>query len=248
MDKRIVFFCLAFLTLIACQLSAQTTPEPVPTLTPTPIPPDLGSTKPAYPLAEGAYWVYQGEVAYQQDGDVVEETIQWRVEVAEEVSRPPLSGYRMRGSLYDLAFYSPGTQPSEYAVLQVGNNRFYTADLEAYARLKTEDDFLFGLVSETNLFLELPLEAGNRFCEAEQITRLDGSYCWVVGEPEMVTLPFLPDQTVQAYPLSYSTNPDFTQLYFAPGIGIVAFGYRHHGSASEVQVGLIEYSPGKEGP
>jgi hypothetical protein len=198
-----------------------------------------------YPLGEGAYWVYQGTVRYEGG----EESLQWRVEVTETISKSNVTGYRMRGALSDLAFYAPGRQPSEYAILKVGSNRFYSADLEAYARLTDHEDiFLIGLVQEQNLFLELPLVVGNRFCEAEQITRLDESYCWVVGEPETVTLDAAAGGDVQAYPLYYMTNPDQTVVYFSPGIGVVAFTYHHSGSASDVQMALIEYQPGEAAP
>ena len=243
MVKKLFWLSLFILVFTACQItSTAVTPTNLPT--PTLAPPESTLEAPAFPLADGAYWVYKGQVSYQQEGDVVEETIEWRVEVVESVDYPSVTGYLMHGSLDDLAFYTPGTEPSSYAIIQVGSNRFYRADLETYNRLKTEDDFHIGLVSEHNLILELPLETGNRFCEAEQITRLDGGYCWVVGEPEIVTFDFLPGQDVQAYPISFSTNPDQTLIYFAPGIGIAAFRYHHSGSVSDVQMALVEYSLG----
>lgn len=245
MVKKAFWLSLFILVFTACQItSTAVTPTSLPT--PTPTSTESALDVPAYPLADGAYWVYQGQVAYQQEGGVVEETIEWRVEVVESVDYPSVTGYLMRGSLDDLAFYAPGKEPSSYAIIQVGSNRFYRADLDTYNRLKTEDDFHIGLVSEHNLILELPLETGNRFCEAEQITRLDGGYCWVVGEPETVTFAFLPGRNIQAYPISFSTNPDQTLIYFAPGIGIAAFRYHHSGSASDVQMALIEYSLGNE--
>lgn len=242
MHKKLYWLGLIPLLLLSCQLSAATQ-------TALPTAADLPEVPPqAYPLGEGAYWVYQGIVRYDSDGIPVEEILQWRVEVTETVSRSNVTGYKMRGKLYDLAFYAPGRQPSEYAILQVGSNRFYSADLETYARLTAEDNFLIGLVQEQNLFLELPLVAGNRFCEAEQITRLDESYCWVVGEPETVSLDAVLGGDVQAYPLYYRTNPDQTVVYFAPGIGVVAFTYHHSGSASDVQMALVEVQLGKVEP
>lgn len=240
--KKLFFFLAVFLLVLAgCQSQ-----EPVGEVTPI-----EAAVEPAlqtYPLGEGAYWVYEGMVTAGQVGAVTEETIQWRVEVTGVVSQPSVTGYRMRGALSDLAFYTPETQPSEYAIVQVGGNRFYSADLAAYARLASEEDLLIGLVQEQNLFLELPLAPGNRFCEAEQLTRVDGSYCWTVGKPEAVTLDTPGGEAVQVYPLYYLTNPDQTLVTFAPGIGVVSFTYHHTGSISDIQMTLVEYSLGEAAP
>lgn len=239
---RVIWLGLIPLLLFGCQLSPSNQAA-TPT---TEGPPD--AIVQTYPLAAGAYWVYQGTVTSGEVGNVVDETVKWRVEVIEEISRPPVTGYRMRGSLDDLTFYSSETQPSEYAILQVGSSRFYTADLVAFARMGEESDLLIGLVQDINLILELPLVAGNRFCETEQLTRTDGSYCWMVGAPETLTLGTPDGETVWAYPLYYLTSPDQTMAYFAPGIGVVAFTYHHTGSISDVQMELVEYSLGEAGP
>jgi hypothetical protein len=175
-------------------------------------------------------------VAYEQNGEPAEETVQWRVEVLEKVERLNVTGYLVQGALYDLAFYAPGAQPSEYAILQIGK-RFYTADLETYDRLNDMGDYLVGLVSDYDLFLELPLETGNRFCDTDQLSRDDMGYCWLVGEP-------VTSQFGQAFPISLSTTPDFSQFEFVPGVGFIGFMYHHGGSLSEVDVQLIEYSLG----
>ncbi len=243
MYKKLFWLGLIPLLLLGCQLSSAAQPA---TPAAAELPETAGQT---YPLGDGAYWVYQGTVQYSGGGETVnEETLQWRVEVTETISRSNVTGYRMSGSLYDLAFYAPGKQPSEYAILQVGSSRFYSANLDTYARLVAEDDILVGLVQEPNLFLALPLEAGSRFCEAEQLTRLDESYCWVVGEPETVSLEAAAGGDVLAYPLYYRTNPDQTTVYFAPGIGVVAFTYHHSGSTSDVQMALVEYQAAEAAP
>lgn len=239
---RVIWLGLIPLLLFGCQLSPSNQAA-TPT---TEGPPD--AIVQTYPLAAGAYWVYQGTVTSGEVGNVVDETVKWRVEVIEEISRPPVTGYRMRGSLDDLTFYSSETQPSEYAILQVGSSRFYTATTETYNRLNSEQDLLIGLVQEPDLFLELPLVAGNRFCEAEQITRADGSYCWMVGKAEKLTLNTPAGENVWAYPLYYLTNPDQTAVTFAPGVGVVAFAYHHTGSVSNVQMELVEYSLGEGTP
>ncbi|HKJ26737.1 MAG TPA: hypothetical protein VJ965_03785 [Anaerolineales bacterium] len=239
MKKILVWGCIVFLVQLACQFqpAIQTaTPPPFPSQTPTE--PPSPAEVPGYPLEAGNYWLYEGTVAYEQNDEEIEETIEWRVQVLEKVERHYVTGYRLRGSLYDLAFYTPGKLPSEYVILQTGG-RYYNVDLNSFDRLKDENDLLVGLLNEYDLFLELPLEEGKHFCEAEQLTRDDGWYCWLVGEPAY-------SEYGPAFPLSYRTNPDFSQLTFVPGVGFTAFNYHHNGSVSDVNVQLMDYSIGGE--
>lgn len=235
MNRKYLWIGFFMLLFAACKLSAA---QPTPALTLAPV--ETSSATQTYPLEAGAYWLYQGQVGYEKNGEIMEEEVQRRVEVLEKVERLNVTGYLMSGALYDLAFYTPETTPSEYAILQVGG-RFYRADLDTYARLKDESDYLVELVSESSIFLDLPVQEGDRFCETMALTRDDGMYCWVVGAPEEY---MLESQPVSAYPLEYRTNPDYSRFLFAPGIGFVAFSYHHSGSVSEVSVELVEYSLG----
>jgi hypothetical protein len=240
MKKNSLWINLFFLILSACQFFAS---KNIPTPTSLKITGNLHH----YPITDGAFWIYQGQIAYEYGDQVIEESVRWRVEVLESVSRPTVTGYLMRGSLYDLAFYTPDTSPSKYAILQIGQ-RFYNSNLETYNRLKDQSDDLYGLVQDTNLFLQLPLEAGSRFCETERITSDTGMWCWVVGEAELISLPGLPAQDILSYPISYVTNPDYSQFSFVPGVGFVAFIYHHNGTVSDVNVELVEYNLGMESP
>ncbi len=217
--------------LSACQLFVPSF-APTPTTAPA-LPQEMNAP---YPLAAGAYWDYEGNVT----SEAGEEAVRWRVEVVESFQREHVTGYLMHGSLYDLAFYTPSKLPSEYAILQVGD-KFYQTDMAAYQRLKDEGDLLVDLVQDHNLILDFPLESGKHFCEAAQLTRLDASYCWIVGGPVPAALPAFPDLTGEAYPLWYSTLSDTTQETFLPGVGVVQFSYFHAGSVSQVEVSLVDY-------
>lgn len=242
MKKMVLWGLVLVLILSGCYKPVLATPTstPAPTIpipiTDVPEQPTPTSGPQTYPLETGAYWVYEGPVSYEVNGAVTEEILQWRVEVVEKVERLNVTGYLMRGSLYDLAFYTPGTQPREYAILQIGGD-FYTADLAAYDRLKDPADSLVELVNESALFLRLPLESGDRFCETAHLAREDGAYCWVVGEIQ-------PADQGQAYPLSYRTNSDYTQVSFEPGVGFISFTYHHNGSVSDADMHLVEYGLG----
>ena len=225
MKRILILGCILLLAQAACVFSP-TSETPTPT-----------TIEQSYPLEVGAFWVYEGTIAYEQNGTIIEEPITWRVEVLEKTERQFVTGYKMRGSLRDLSFYIPRTTPSEYSIMQIGG-RFYNADMDTYARLTDMDDLLIGLVSEYNLFLDLPLAANGHFCETEQLTRDDGGYCWMVGEPAE-------SEYGQAFPLTYGTLGDFSQFEFVPGVGFTAFTYHHNGSTSDANVELIEYGLGE---
>jgi len=204
-----------------------------------------------FPLVEGAYWVYEGALRWVVGDEVHAQDIRWQMAVIEFAQCGEVSGYHMQGHPGDLAWYEPGKAPSEYTIIRTGHTagRLYYADLEAFQRLKACQDALVDLVQDTNLFLEIPLQPGQRFCEAQQITRTDGMYCWVVSSGSQSELKNVPGVNQASEFVEYSiakyTMPDHTIVQFAPGIGITGFVYNHHGTVSEVEVRLAEYHPGK---
>jgi hypothetical protein len=48
-------------------------------------------------------------------------------------------------------------------------------------------------------------------------------------------------QPARVFTLVYATSPDTTTLDFVPGLGIVAYQYRHHGTPAETNLSLIEF-------
>jgi len=202
-----------------------------------------------FPLVPGACWTYKGLVRWTEGEEVKEKSITWKMEVIESITRGEVTGYHMVGNPRELVWYTDGQEPREYAILQVGSNKFYYADVEAYRRLQDDEDDLAGLIREQDLFLELPLKEGKRFCETEQILREDGLYCWIIGKGEPVQTKNVAGLTMAASPLEYpvlrSTLPDHMQLGFTPGVGITNFYYIHHGTKTEVDLSLIEFESGK---
>lgn len=222
-----------------------------PTVQPTSQPLDTARSLAGYfPLAEGAYWVYEGTVKWERDGRIQEATMTWKMEVTEVVDRDQVVGYAMKGHPHDLAWYQEGRERTDYAIIRAGATRFYRTDIETLERLRDESDALIDLVQESQVFLDIPLVVGKRFCETYQMTRYDGGYCWVVGQEERVELEGIrgipSPGAVSKYNVYFFTNPDHVIVEFVPGIGIVHYIYVHHGTVSEVDVTLVEYHPGSE--
>ncbi len=206
-----------------------------------------------FPLATGAYWVYAGTIKWTRPNstaaDVVEQTIQWKMEVRRKIEDNDIVGYEMKGAPWDLAWYEEGQVPSEYSIIQVGTNRFYTADINTTIRLLNTDDVLIDLVRPGDLLLEIPLVPGERFCDDISITRPDGMYCWRVGKATQSDLKNVkginPSAPLDEYSIYQATGPDFSGFTFVPGVGITSYRYTHHGTVAECDIQLIEFHPGR---
>jgi hypothetical protein len=194
--------------------------------------------------------MYQGDIKWTRpnSADVVEQEITWKMEVERVFQRNAIVGYEMSGAPWDLAWYEAGKEPSKYGIIQAGGN-FYRVPVETVIRLMNEEDSLFGLVDENDLFLDIPLTAGKKFCEAISIARPDNMYCWNVFEATPLDGSKIkgvdPSQELWEYPIANGTMPDSSLIYFVPGVGISGYFYRHHGTIAESDVHLVEYSPGE---
>jgi hypothetical protein len=201
------------------------------------------------PLAQGAYWIYEGIVKWTKGTEVIEKNMTWKMEVVEVVEREHVIGYLLKGHPADLAWYEEGKEHGEHVIIKVGTGMYYKTNKEVLKRIQ-EEDFLFDLVHENQLFLAVPLIPGKFFGEAVQITRSDRSYCWVVDEEQYVTLQDIQGvsltEKMSQFSLSFRTRPDHTIIKFVPGIGITRYVYVHHGTVAEADVKLIEYYPGSE--
>ncbi|HBE18442.1 MAG TPA: hypothetical protein DEG17_24400 [Cyanobacteria bacterium UBA11149] len=210
---------------------------------------------PTFPLAKGSYWVYQGTTKWTKEQSVHEENITWKMEVVEAIQRGHVTGFVLKGSPYDLAWYNEGKEPGNYVMIHINPDQFYLVSnnekvAKVVQRLKDKDDALVGLVEEHELFLDFPLSRGKVFGDAQQITRKDRWYCWLVESEKARKLENIKGiekiENVTEYELAYRTSPEYTIMDIVPGVGITRFVYVHHGSIAETDVKLIEYFPGKE--
>ncbi len=201
-----------------------------------------------FPLVEGAYWIYKGQVLWMKLGDttgiVNKDTLTWKMEVMEVVNRGNVTGALMKGHPDDLNWYDKGRERIFYVIIKVGS-KYYYANLNKWKRLIDEDDNLIDLVKVSNLFLDLPLWKGKNYGEDVQLTRPDSSYCWFVTEEKDVFYKEIEgveaDVKRKQFSIMYRTNPEHEIIEFTPDIGITRYIYQHHGSISDVDVKLIEY-------
>ncbi len=209
-----------------------------------------------FPLTPGSAWIYQGTVKWTraESGEVVEKALTWKMQVVDTVERGHVTACVLEGHPADLAHFDNGKTPGDYLIVRVGPRKFYLLrhgrSQEALRRLRDQNDTLHGLVQEEELFLDTPLVPGEVFGPAEQVTRQDGSYYWIVEGERRIKLGHIkgvPAQTPNVeYQLAYRTRPDHTEVGFVPGLGITRYKYVHHGTVSEAEVRLVEYQPGKQ--
>lgn len=244
--KRLLISFILVMLISACSL-----PGGMPTSSPMqPAAVQSQNSSDYFPLKKGAYWVYQGTVKWTKSNssDVVEEEITWKMEVVQVIHRNDITGYEVHGAPWDLIWYQPGKEQSKHGFIQMGD-KIYSVPLETVLRLLNEGDDLANLVTENNVFLDLPLEKGKKFCDPASLARSDNMYCSIVGEPTPFDAGHIkgvaPSTALLEYPIVYQTMPDVSWTYFVPGVGISHYFYHHNGTVSDVDVHLIEYSPGE---
>lgn len=201
-----------------------------------------------FPLTPGTTWVYEGDVSWEGEdaASVSEKQVSWKMEVLERVQRGHIIGYSMRGHPSDLVFYEEGRNPSDYAIIQVGLDKYFRTNLAAFRRLKDENDLLAGLVTESQIFLDFPLYEGKRICETVWLT--GPQYCTIVELADPISLGDVKNMPASSwavpYVLAFRSLPDHEYITFVPGVGIVGYDYGHHGTNSEVNLKLVEYHSG----
>lgn len=203
-----------------------------------------------FPLEKGNFWIYQGEVKWTEVPDkVLNKNISWKMEILDTIKRGHLFAAVVKGHPHDLVWYEGYQTPGDYLILRVGNSKYYILDQpradEAIKRLKNMDDFLGGLVSEDDLFLEYPIKKGDVFGQAAQLTRPDMSYFWFVESVDKIRPEGIKgvasQKELEKYVLTFQSAPDHQVVGFIPGVGISSFLYMHHGTVAEADLKLVEF-------
>jgi putative hemolysin len=254
MKKHLLVLSVLIVLLLAAFAPLANDPPPPPPQTP-PAPPAAAPTVTAvtidlnaFPIAKGAVWSYQGTAKWQDEaGQEAQAEIAWTMAVTDMIDRGPVKGYLVNGYLSDLNFYEPGVTPTDHILVQVGPKWYDSSNMDIWNRLQDQNDSLIDLVSEAGLILDLPLWPDKFFGETAQLTRLDGMYRWQVeaAEAALAAEDNPAAEPQMQYTLAYRTNPDAQIITFAPGVGITAYQYQHHGTISDVQVELVEFTPGQ---
>jgi hypothetical protein len=214
-----------------------------------------GKAGEAFPLAQGNYWLYQGFVRWTKtDSNIVKMTrVTWKTEVTRTIYRDGMTIAVVKGMPGDLDWSDGHPTPSLSIVIRTRDAKFYLVEGDEVKPLLGKlDDAQFSwqqVPIDDDWFLQLPLTKGKKFCGSDGMQRADGHYCWVAGAPHAVALTDvkgIPAGTHVAYRVEYFTNPDDMEFDFAAGIGMVSYGYHHHGTVADTELHLIEFHEGTD--
>lgn len=197
-------------------------------------------------LRKGNYWIYSGTAEWSETGQGAKtgkQPVRWKTEILEESTHGNLKAYMVSGSPFDLAWYGPGTKAGQ-SIWIVYQNRFYqlTATSEMLKRFHDLKDSLVDLVEKAEPVLQLPLVTGSctRILKPEAPReRTDLMYCWYnrSKRKKILHAAGVPG-SAEVWEAWYGTAPDHEIVSFAPGVGIVAYDYSHHGTRAEAHVKL----------
>jgi hypothetical protein len=241
--KWLPLLSLLFLPLAHGWASQKKAPETKPT-----------ETTETFPMSAGTSWTYRGIVRWSPSVDKVSETkVEWKMEIHSIIRHAEYTGAVIRGFPGDLDWSDGRANPTDSLLVRFGQEKFYLIGKERLASsmqlLENPNESLQGLLSEGDLFLQLPIAKGDKYCDAENMARSDGHYCWIVESAESISLDELTGGSVRgrgtSYKIRYITNPDDTAYDFVPGVGLVGYEYHHHGTVADTELRLSEFRPAR---
>jgi hypothetical protein len=222
----------------------------------------------AFPLAPGTSWIYQCDIRTKDRGGAeTRKPLTWKMEILETLHRGSITVAVVKGHLEDVHRFAGEQGRQQYLIIAFGERRYYLVEPPQaeplLARLRKSDaDLAREVEGQGQLFLELPLVAGQGFPAERKSGEGGGSPApgfdsWLVKEREEVRLADVkgdvPRGPVERYRLVYGLNKSERTVEFVPGVGIVAYDY--HGYAGvppdstdwEGHIRLVEYHRGKGG-
>jgi hypothetical protein len=207
-----------------------------------------------FPLSKGTYWIYQGPTKWMLNNSnkVVEKTLTWKMEVIDTIQKGQYFIAVLKGHPSDLAWYEEGKSRGDYLLIRKGTSKYYlafdTLMKTILDKAKTNPKLLDDLLDDYSAFIDLPLTAGKKYGDPEQVARPDNAYCWFVESVKNVSLNDIKglssNPTVTQYQLRFDTLPDQEEMKIVDGIGITEYKYVHHGTVSETDLRLIEFHRG----
>jgi hypothetical protein len=214
----------------------------------------IGQTKPTeasewFPMSVGTSWTYRGLVRWGQHIEKPSEAkVEWKMEIRRLIQHGEYTAAVVSGFPGDLDWSDGKASPTDSLLIRFGQEKFYLISHDYIARsisrLENPDDRLKDFLSEDDLFLQLPLTQGAKFCDPENMAREDGNYCSVVESVESVNLNKVigaPKGAQTSYRIRYVTNPDDIGFDFVPGVGIISYEYHHHGTVAATELSLAEF-------
>src|SRR6202171_5162014 len=206
-----------------------------------------------FPMSVGTTWIYRGIVRWTRDINKVSESkVEWKMEIRRLIRHGEYTAAVVRGFPGDLDWSAGTANPTDSLLVRFGQEKFYLISKERFASslqmLENPNESLEGLLSEGDIFLQLPLAQGKKYCAAENMARSDGHYCWIVESSESIDLADLSGGTIKgrgaSFRLRYVTNPDDLMYEFVPGVGITRYEYHHHGTVADTELQLSGFRRG----
>ena len=208
--------------------------------------PDTAAVLAQYPLRKGARWIYEGKAEWTdvRHRRVHQGRVRDVMEVLQVLPGPTSFAAVVRGFPMDLAWYQPAVKP-RISVVVCKEGRFYQrasrglGPAVALARALLSDPAW--PPREEDPFLDLPLEEAKVW--GHDLGRDDALYRWVVEGKAPRAFPGSGGGRHPVFTASFATRPDKVVLEFAPGVGITAFSYEHHGAVARTEVRLVGRQP-----
>ena len=200
-------------------------------------------------LTPGTTWTYRAEVAWAVGtGDSTgHQSLAWTTTVLTLRSSDSAVAATVEGWPTDLAWWTPARTPST-SVLYCTGGRVYLFHPQPGAAPELIEGLLSGRQTPTSddLILSLPLHTGDLYGR-DPTERRDTFYAWFVEAAELPpdsVRRLRPGVVDSLYSVVFRTAPDYTLIGFLPGLGVVHYIYRHHGTTAESEAWLVAYRPG----
>jgi hypothetical protein len=198
-----------------------------------------------FPFLKGTKWTYAGSVKWIEHLDQERShQIRWTSEVVDAFDHGEIAAALLKGGVWDLAWYQPGKQLGDYAVIRV-DDEYYLFEQDAatiFAGIKNKGRSGLPKDYRDSLWFETPLSEGD-IAWPDGTAGADGFplLVWVVDklDHKRLNVPGVKAGTYNVYNLILRSNPDHQIVGVAPGVGIVSYIYSHHGTLAEADVHLV---------
>ncbi|MGH9524599.1 MAG: hypothetical protein ACRD3E_18920 [Terriglobales bacterium] len=212
------------------------------------------SAQQMFPMSKGATWTYSARVKWDKNGAQPGgvRTLTWTSTIVDSYSKDDLSMALLHGGPWDLAFYSPGKKPSDYAIVRDGDTYYFIPSGAQLIFNEIKAGKTTDLASSLagDIWFRVPMEISDDFC-APGMEENAPFNCWSVEkitQTHSLRIPGFRLKSATEYFLALLTNPDTTTMTLVPGLGIVTWEYEHHGTISEAAVKLVSLHAGTPAP
>jgi len=196
-----------------------------------------------FPIEYGSYWIYEGKVSCQlEKGKVAEKDVRLRTDVVDESTGSYDLLFSCNGYFADILNLPRDLLESKQSIIVVPTHpfKYHLKDKDIYYRPVAEGT----KTVREDLILSFPLVVGKSFANESGTERADHWYEWYVKEMTPSAKWHVGGKPGEEYHLMFYTNPDRTDVWFVPGVGITRYVYHHNGTVMDVDVTLKEYRLG----